>query len=47
MLMMAKLAGGDKSAVPDDKHHYIDTIAVKKDNLDDYQANLKKQLGGQ
>jgi ribose transport system substrate-binding protein len=45
MMMMAKLVGGDKSAVPDDKHHYIETIALKKGDVDQYQANLKKILG--
>ena len=45
MLMMAKYINGDKSVVPDDKHHWIETESLKKDDIDKYEAKIKQMLG--
>jgi ribose transport system substrate-binding protein len=45
MINMAKYIGGDKSVVPDGKQIFIPTLAIKKDNVDDFQAKLNKLRG--
>lgn len=45
MLNMAKYLDGDKSVVPDSKQHFIDTLAIKQDNVDKFQADLNKERG--
>jgi ribose transport system substrate-binding protein len=45
MINMAKYLNGDKSVVPDNKIHYVDTRAITKDNVDEFQADLNKKRG--
>jgi ribose transport system substrate-binding protein len=45
MLNLAKVVGGDKSVIPDSKQIFIPTLAITKDKVDEYQANLTKQRG--
>ncbi len=43
--LMAKVLGGDKSAIPDSKQIIIPTRAIKKDNVDAFQTELNKLRG--
>jgi ribose transport system substrate-binding protein len=45
MINLAKVIGGDKSVIPDTKQIFIPTIAIKKDNVDDFQTKLNKLRG--
>jgi ribose transport system substrate-binding protein len=45
MTNLAKYIGGDKSFVPDSKQIFIPTLAIKKDNVDDFQTKLNKLRG--
>jgi len=45
MLNLAKIIGGDRSVIPAGKQIFIPTIAIKKDSVDDFQANLNKLRG--
>ncbi|HUO01526.1 MAG TPA: hypothetical protein VMU31_02020, partial [Rhizomicrobium sp.] len=45
MINMAKVLGGDKSVIPDSKQIFIPTLAINKDNVDDFQAKLIKLRG--
>jgi ribose transport system substrate-binding protein len=45
MINLAKVIGGDKSVVPDSKQIFIPTLAITKDKVDDFQANLIKLRG--
>jgi ribose transport system substrate-binding protein len=42
MLNLAKFINGDKSFIPDTKQIFIPTIAIKKDNVDQFDADQKK-----
>ena len=44
--MLDDLAKGDKKDIPASKLDIVPTLAVKKDNLDQYLADQKKKLGG-
>jgi ribose transport system substrate-binding protein len=43
--LMAKVAGGDKSAIPASKLVIVPTKVITKDNVEDFAANLKKLRG--
>jgi ribose transport system substrate-binding protein len=43
--LMAKVARGDKSAIPASKEVIIPTLAIKKDNVDEFAARLKRLRG--
>jgi ribose transport system substrate-binding protein len=43
--LMAKVAGGDKSAIPASKLVIVPTKVISKDNVEDFAANLKKLRG--
>jgi ribose transport system substrate-binding protein len=45
MLNLAKVINGDNSVVPDTKQIFIPTLAIKKDNVDDFVAQQNKLLG--
>jgi ribose transport system substrate-binding protein len=45
MLMLAKVIRGDKSAIPESKQIFIPTIAITKDNVDEFAAKLKQLTG--
>jgi ribose transport system substrate-binding protein len=45
MTLMAKYSGGDKTAVPADKKVIVPTLAITKDKVDEFAANLKKLRG--
>jgi len=45
MLNLAKVLSGDKSVVPDGKQIFVPTIAIKKDNVDDFKIKLDKLRG--
>jgi ribose transport system substrate-binding protein len=45
MLDMAKALSGDKSFIPDSKQIFVPTLAIKKDNVDDFQTKLNKLRG--
>ena len=45
MINMAKVLGGDKSVIPDSKQIFIPTLAINKDNVDDFQTKLIKLRG--
>ena len=42
MLNMAKYLNGDKSFIPDSKQIFIPTLAIKKDTVDQFDADQKK-----
>jgi ribose transport system substrate-binding protein len=44
ILKMAKHLGGDKDALAGGKQ-IVPTLSIKKDNVAEFSANLKKQLG--
>lgn len=43
--LMAKVIGGEKSAIPSNKVIIVPTLAIKKDNVDEFTARLKKLKG--
>jgi ribose transport system substrate-binding protein len=45
MTLMDKYLGGDKSVVPGDKKVIVPTLAITKDKVDEFAANLKKLRG--
>jgi ribose transport system substrate-binding protein len=45
MTLMDKYVGGDKSVVPADKKVIVPTLAITKDKVDEFAANLKKLRG--
>jgi ribose transport system substrate-binding protein len=45
MLNLAKYINGDKSFIPDSKQIFIPTIAIKKDNVEQFDADQKKLKG--
>ena len=45
MLNMAKFIRGDKSVVPANKTVIVPTLAITKDKVDEYWANVKKLKG--
>ena len=45
MTLMSKYLGGDKSVVPADKKVIVPTLAITKDKVDEFAANLKKLRG--
>lgn len=42
---MAKVLGGDRSVIPPDQRIFIPTLAIKKDNVDDFQTKLNQLRG--
>ena len=45
MLNLAKVINGDTSVIPPSKQIFIPTLAIKKDNVDDFVAQQNKLLG--
>lgn len=45
MLNLAKVINGDNSVIPPTKQIFIPTLAIKKDNMDDFVAQQNKLLG--
>ena len=45
MTLMSKYLGGDKTVVPADKKVIVPTLAINKDKVDEFAANLKKLRG--
>jgi ribose transport system substrate-binding protein len=45
MTLMSKYLGGDKTVVPADKKVIVPTLAITKDKVDEFAANLKKLRG--
>lgn len=43
--LMAKVLGGDKSGIPANKVKIVPTLVIKKDNVEAFQAKLKKLRG--
>jgi ribose transport system substrate-binding protein len=43
--LLAKVIRGDKSVIPASKKIVIDTLAIKKEEVEEFSAKLKKQLG--
>ncbi|HYE66625.1 MAG TPA: sugar-binding protein [Pyrinomonadaceae bacterium] len=43
--LMAKLLGGDQSAVPENKQKIIPTLIIKKDNVEEFAAKINKLRG--
>lgn len=43
--MMARIIAGDKSGIPASKQIFVETLAIKKDNVEDFTAKLNKLLG--
>jgi ribose transport system substrate-binding protein len=43
--IMAKLLGGDKTAVPAGKQMFIPTLRINKDNIDEFTAKINKLRG--
>jgi ribose transport system substrate-binding protein len=43
--LMAKVIGGEKSAIPANKVIIVPTLAIKKDNVDEFTARLRKLKG--
>ncbi len=45
MTLMAKYLGGDKSAFPADKQLIVPTLAIKKDNVEDFTKKINELRG--
>ena len=45
MTLMSKYLGGDKTVVPADKKVIVPTLAITKDKVEEFPANLKKLRG--
>ncbi len=45
MMLMAKVLGGDKSAVPADKKIIVPTLAIKKDEVEAFTAKINQLRG--
>jgi ribose transport system substrate-binding protein len=43
--LMAKVIGGDRSEIPASKQDYVPTKIIKKDNVDEFRANINKLRG--
>jgi ribose transport system substrate-binding protein len=43
--VMAKVIRGDKSAIPASKQIFVPTLAIQKDNVDEFQTKLNKLRG--
>lgn len=43
--LMAKVIRGDQSAIPASKQIFVPTLAIQKDNVEDFQAKLNKLRG--
>lgn len=43
--LMAKVIRGDKSAIPPSKQIFVPTLAIQKDNVEEFQAKLNKLRG--
>lgn len=43
--LMAQVIGGDKSAIPASKQIFVDTLAIKKDNVEEFSTKLNTMLG--
>jgi len=43
--LLVELARGDRSRVPPDKQIYIDVLAIRQENVDDFWTRLKKLTG--
>lgn len=43
--IMAKALRGDTSGIPASKQKFVPTLAIQKENVDEFQANLKKLRG--
>ncbi len=46
MELMTKTLRGEKGLIPDSKKIYIPTLAITKENVDDFSAKLHEMLGG-
>lgn len=45
MIMMAKVIGGDKSAIPESKQIFVPTLAIKKDSVEDFILKINRLRG--
>jgi len=45
MELMSKILNGDRSGIPASKQIFVPTIAVKKDNVEQFTRELKQRLG--
>ena len=45
MTLMAQYLRGDKSVIPASKQIFVPTLAIGKDNVDEFQSNLNKLRG--
>jgi ribose transport system substrate-binding protein len=45
MALMAKVLNGDKSGIPASKQIFVPTLAVKKDNVEQFTKELNQRLG--
>jgi ribose transport system substrate-binding protein len=45
MTLMAQYVRGDHSVIPAGKQIFVPTLAIQKDNVDDFQTNLNKLRG--
>ncbi len=45
VVMLAKVVGGDKSAIPPNKLEIVPTLAIKKDNVEDFIVKINKLRG--
>ncbi|HZS03576.1 MAG TPA: sugar-binding protein [Blastocatellia bacterium] len=43
--MMAKVLGGDKSVLPANKQHFIPTLIIRRDNVDDFAKKINQLRG--
>jgi ribose transport system substrate-binding protein len=45
MELMSKVLNGDRSGIPASKQIFVPTIAVKKDNVEQFTKELNQRLG--
>ncbi|MBO0858024.1 MAG: sugar-binding protein [Chloracidobacterium sp.] len=45
MIYLSKAIGGDKSWIPPSKQRIVDTLAIKKDSVEDFTAKINKLRG--
>jgi hypothetical protein len=45
MILLSKAIGGDKSWVPSSKQKIVQTLAIKKDGVEDFTAKINKLRG--
>jgi ribose transport system substrate-binding protein len=43
--LMSKVIGGDRSGIPPSKQDYVPTLIIKKDNVDQFTADINKLRG--